>query len=175
MTYYVIKTNPVYNVVPIPINWYGKVNVDDICREQAYKIADRQVLAIEERQYLVWVDLLVQPFPMVSELVKKVMRLYLPHIKSKQVILLNSQNEQMKRYFIPILPRCSGNFKRSCEDECELAVKPRDYAWVKDMDAFYVKDTYGRLHILASLFLVESILRRGAKGIWLDEIKIIEE
>lgn len=175
MTYYVMRTNPVYNVLPVPMNWYGKININHICKEQEYEIANRQVITIEESQYLVWVDLIVQPFPLVSELVKDVIRLYLPHIKSKQVILLDSQNEQMKRYFIPILPRCTGDFKRSQNDECMLVVKSQDYAWIPDANIFYVQDAYGRLHILASLSLVESILRRGAKGIWLNTIKIIEE
>ena len=175
MTYYVMRTNPIYNVLPVPINWYGKINVDDICKEQAHQIADRQVLAIETRENLIWVDMIDQPFPLVNEVIKDVMRLYIPQLKSKQVILLDSQQEQMNRYFIPILPRCCAALKIGQGGANKLLVDLQEYIWIPDMDAFYVQDSYGKLHVLISLSMAESILRRQAKGIWLEEIEIEKE
>lgn len=175
MTYYVMRTNPIYNVPPVPINWYGKINVDDICKEQAYQIADRQVLDIETRENLIWVDMIDQPFPLVNEVIKDVMRLYIPTLKSKQVILLDSQQEQMNRYFIPILPRCCADFKIEQGGANKFLVDLQKYIWIPDTDAFYVQDSYGKLHVLVSLSMAESILRRQAKGIWLEEIEIEKE
>lgn len=175
MTYYVMKTNPIYSVLPVPINWYGKINVDDICREQAYKIADRQVLAIETRENLVWVDMLDQPFPLVNEVIKDVMRLYIPQLKSKQVILLDSQQKQMNRYYIPILPRCCAALRVEQGDGNKLLVDLQKYIWIPATNAFYVQDSFGKIHVLISLPMAESILRRQAKGVWLEEIEIGKE
>lgn len=103
-----------------------------------------------------------------STMVRDVTRMYDPLIDMKEIILLDAERRKSKLYFLPILEEVE-----CLEETFGLKRKTRDisldYDKVKDKFVFIAKGNKSR-YIVGNLEWVESLLKRGATGVGLQEI-----
>lgn len=168
MKYFVISLETVYTDVPQIVNWYEKINPKWINKEEAYRLPSRELLFISSQERVVYTDILTKPFFLISLMVRKVTQMYDPLIDMKEVILLDAKRKESKLYFLPILEEVEcleHDFLVSGKAEDILL----DYEIIKNKTIFTVKGKHGR-YIVGSLEWVESLLKRGATGIGLQEI-----
>ncbi len=118
-------------------------DLDVYCRE-FYRIPDLVTFVVDVGEYTVLPDIFVKPFPMVSEMVMEVMELYRIQLPFRRVVLSARNSGEYRRYFLV------------CPDEDTETIF-RDFQLRRAGE-----DT---IQCTASLDFVESILRRGGKGI----------
>lgn len=168
MKYFAISLEEAYTDVPRIINWYEKINPKWINRDDAYHLPSRELLFIGTQNRIIYTDILVKPFFLVSTMIHDVILMYDSLIDMKEIILLDTERQKSKLYFLPILEEVE-----CLEETFPSNEKTRDilleYDKVKDKSIFTIKVRQGR-YVIGSLELVESLLKRGATGIGLREI-----
>ena len=108
------------------------------------------MMAVQMGEYAIFPDIFSQPYLMVSEMVMQVMKLYQMEPFYRKVILSDENSEQYKAYFLLYFDR-----------QAVLLHRDFIYEWTPEY----------KINCMISLDFAESILRRGAQGIQLKEIK----
>lgn len=177
MKYFLLKTDPIYITSPDIINWFGKINKHDIHPERAYKLPKREIFFIRKNPNTIFTDIISQPFFLVSEIVKDVISMYEKGVIYKEVILLDPKYEKCKRYFLPILPeiKCLSDSSSLNLDKSFIRHAVFLPSKVEGHAIFKITGINSDSYIAGNLELVESILKRGAVGVGLEEVEIEKE
>lgn len=172
MKYFVISTATACVDAPRLRNWYGKINPRWINSKDAHQLPSRELFFVEEQERVVFTDILSKPFFMVSEMVSRVILMYEPLTKMKEILLLDEKNKKSERYFLPILDEvdCMTNDSEFNADKSIIKRGILNYETVKDKAIFVIGGVKGR-YVVGNLEFVESILKRGARGVGLQEIE----
>ena len=98
--------------------------------------------------------------------------MYDPLVEMKEVILLDSERRESKLYYLPILEELEAVEEMHLspfnkQEENSMLVDGK----ISDKSIFIVKGKLKK-YIICNLELIESLLKRGAVGIGLQEIKI---
>ncbi len=128
-----------------PVSW----DLDVYCRE-FYRLPDLITFIVDVGEYVVLPDIFVKPFPLVSETVMELMELYRIQLPFRRVVLSVRSSKEYKRYFLV------------CPDDKTETIY-RDFQLKRVLE-----DT---IQCTASLDFVESILRRGGRGIEIKGIR----
>ena len=168
MKYFQLLLNDRYDVMPCINGWAQKYDTRFINEKDCHKLPSRDLLFVEPNRDTVFPSVVNFPFFLVTETVFDAVKLYEPGIVSKEVVLLDGQYAKSEVYFMPILKSV----------DC---LHP-DTVWKSDRKTFNKivldRDKLGKEAIfrpagashtiaIARFDLIESILRRGAKGIGL--------
>lgn len=148
MKYFRIGSENNGNVLPHIKNWMEKIDYHSIQTGDILKLPNRTLLYVENHQETVFADILETPFFLVSDMVWKVMKQYEENIRGKQIVLLDDIYGIVKIYHIPILMGYEARIP------------------------FFQEKSNGKNSMIGRLDFVESILRRGAKGLRLQEIQV---
>lgn len=172
MKYFVISTAADCVDAPRPRNWYGKIKPQWINPQNAHLLPNRELFFVEEQEQVVFTDILSKPSFMVSEMVSKVILMYEPLTKMKEILLLDGKSKESERYFLPILEEvdCMTNDSEYNADKSIIKRGILNYETVKDK-AIFVIGGVKRQYVVGNLEFVESILKRGARGVGLQEIE----
>lgn len=136
-----------YNTAVIPTNL-------DTYIKRFYALPDSVIIPIDMKEHAVFPDIFLKPYPMVSEIVMDVMRMYRVEPFFRRVILSARNRDEYKQYFL-------------------LYVDEKTIPLFRD---FEIKRTSkNELTCIISLDFAESILRRGTRGIVLSEIGAVSE
>ena len=127
---------------------------------------------ISHQDRVVYTDVLMKPFFLISALVRDVLLMYDPLVEMKEVILLDSERRESKLYYLPILEELEAVEEMHLspfnkQEENSMLVDGK----ISDKSIFIVKGKLKK-YIICNLELIESLLKRGAVGIGLQEIKI---
>ena len=77
MRYFLLKQDPAYQAVaPAVLKWHHKIDVRRIQRMHAADFPEVQLLLIDGDGRIVFPDVIVFPFLLVSEMVRDVIRMY---------------------------------------------------------------------------------------------------
>lgn len=168
MKYFIVKIDKQFIHAPSIINWFEKINVDLFCKEREQEIPKDIVLKMKSDPECEQTDIISHPVFAVSELVKEVLSLYEPNTIWEEMMLYSTKDQNACLYFIPILDDID------CVDESSVAKNQLvlNEALIRDKSIFQVEYT-GKNHIIMRLDLVESLLRRDAKGIQLTEVLVV--
>lgn len=176
MKYFLLKMDPQFDTAPEIIDWFKRIDRRNICLGKSHNIEKRQLFFIKENPHTVFPDILSFPFFMVTEVLRDVIRMYEPNTIFKEIVLLDCKYAETCTYYIPILeyvdclePSSRFSRDRSTIFDCIISRKK-----VADYTIFYLAEV-GNLYTVARLDIVESFLRRGAKGISLCEVKTVYE
>ena len=171
MKYFILEAMPDYTDAPFVQDWYSKIDIRDISPQGFWKLADRTLFKVAPNQNMVFADILMSPFFMVTIEMKRVLEMYDTHIRTKQAVLLDSESGLSEVYYIPLLkvvdclsPKSQLNIDRSIIKKAVLQLDK-----IKDVAIFKiggVKSTY----IAARMDVVESLLRRSPRGISLTAV-----
>lgn len=173
MKYFLIKSDPQFDTAPDIKDWFGRIDRKNIRQGYSHKIDDRQLFFIQPNQNTCFIDILSFPFFMVTEELKDVIKAYEPHTLFKEIVLLDQQNAKSGIYHLPILEYvdCLADSSKLTLDRSVIMKAVINLDKIGDRSIFYV-ESVGNLHIIARLDIVESFLRRGAKGLLLEEVEI---
>ena len=76
MKYFKIQDSPELKYAPQIKNWYGSFDVRDIRIDRFYKLPKMQLFPIEPSENLIFTDIILFPFLLVSPLVYDVIQMY---------------------------------------------------------------------------------------------------
>ena len=174
MRYFFIEPDKNYSTIPTIKNWYNKVPIRQLEREGLKILPRRCLYRIEEADNLYYVDILFHPFPMVSSLVKSVIELYEPMLQWKQVILLHQKQGRVEIYYIPLLEEKEYVYEKTkfTLTHNKLLKLTLEQKKLGDTAVFFLKKESYHFMILR-LDVLESLLRRNAKGFLLQEAECI--
>lgn len=155
--------------------WHEKLDIRDISLEGAYKIPKRELMFIEDNPNTIFTDIISNPFYLVSDKVKKTIRMYEPNIILKEVILLDPIFEKTERYFLPIFEEVECLAEESVFNLNHSMIKKiiLDKSKVEDRSIFRIANV-SKHYVVGNLDIVESILKRGCLGLQLTEIEVKE-
>lgn len=173
MKYFFMGTDLKYCNSPIITGWYDKMDVRDVHSERAYRLPRRELLFIKEYENTVFTDIISSPLYLVSELVKDVILLYEPATIMKEIVLLDRRREKVKRYFLPIFREivCLSDQSETSRDGRHPIRCVIKEGRVSGCSIFRISGLHQQ-YVAADLEIVESILKRGARGIGLQEIDV---
>jgi len=173
MRYFIIGQDETCIDAPKIMNWFDVLDVRKIRRGQSHAIPYRMVLDIQPSEDTYFTDIVSKPFFLCTEVVKEAVKIYESDIIHKQIMLYDLKNRLSELYFLPILDivDCLSDKSELNRDRSVIHRAVLDESRLPDSTIFRlggVNSTY----IVARLDLVESILRRGVKGISLKEVEI---
>ncbi|BCJ93045.1 hypothetical protein acsn021_06140 [Anaerocolumna cellulosilytica] len=163
MRYFLIKTDRRVSDAPNIINWVSKINPAYLKVGSYYKIDNRTVLEIESNKNTVFTEIITFPFLLISKKIKEIIAKYEPTLKYKEIILLDSDNNLMQVYYMPILEEIDclteGTVFNLDHSVIEHGVIQRNK--VGECSIFSLAEVKNR-YIAVRLDVLESILRRDA-------------
>lgn len=134
--------------------WENQINPQWVCFEELHRIPQRNDLSVKEENGCPLPDIITAPFLLVSEMVYQVLKMYGEEPYYRDVVIVNEGNQRHSHYYLLLL--------RSGEEDKNII----------EYGSMFYKNVAGKQEIIVNLDFAESILRRGAVGIWLQEITL---
>lgn len=144
---YLVLTVQKGNPLPQIVNWYGKLDVRKLNRRDYREIPRRLLLEMRTGMDVIYPDILIDPVLMVSEEVMEIIHLYDSRIPYIFLVLHDTQKDESKSYYCPILEEGNAGEKEVL---------------------YRIKNIYG-YEIRICEELAESLLSRGAIGLELSK------
>ena len=141
-------------------------------RDKAYHLfPDITTLPIYEGSAIDFVDILSSPFLLVSELCFDVIKMYHPYTRSKKMVLMNKDTNKV--YHLPLIPRisCLTENSKLNIDKSYIECAELEYEKVKRHELFYIGDSTSNYAVIR-LDMLESMLKRGARGFGIKEVDV---
>lgn len=174
MRYFLIKEDPKITQRPFILSLHEKLDIRLIHPETAHKLPDRELAFIRSHPETVFTDIISSPLFLISEKIKKTVNMYEPRIPMKELVLLDKVNGKAERYFLPIFEEidCLGEGSIFNLDHSELRKIVLEQSKIGEHSIFRIAGV-GKQYIVGNLDIVESILKRGCMGIWLEPLEYI--
>lgn len=174
MKYYLMNWEESGNPVPRIRNWSKQLDYHAVQKRQFDCLPNRSILHIEENPHTVFADLIETPFLLMSEMVWDVAKTYGACTKGRQMVLLDGVNGFAEIYYMPLLKPCSCLSESTVFNNDHSVIhrlvmdKKKEKQWLPVFRVAEMEKDY----VIGRLDFVESILRRGAKGIRLTELVV---
>ena len=167
MKYFEIQDSSELKYAPRLKDWFGRFDVRDIRIDTFPKLPDMQLFTIEPSENTIFTDIILFPFLLVSPMVQDVIKMYRERCFFRKVILLDQKNmeSRLSRY-IQIRRIQYINGKGIPE-----TLNTRGEKVELDRNLFWVRDSKKR-HIILSLDMTESLIRRGITGLGICEVEL---
>lgn len=162
------------NHIPYGINVNRAVDLRYANRMNAYRIPNCCVVDMKTPMEVFFPDILIEPFLMVSEEVADVMEMYTPKTFFKTIYLLETESEIHATYFMPFVEEveCLSEQTKKSRGGTELLDIVLRTEAVADKPIFRIAG-YTHAYLIVRLDAIESMLRRGIRGITLKELTVI--
>lgn len=174
MKYFLISWEVQGNPVPRIVNWKERVDYHAIQTGNLEKLPRRTLLYIENNPDTVFSDIIMSPFFLVSDRVWDVIKMYGLGRKGRQMVLLDGVYGFAEIYYVLQLTECECihadtqfNNDGSVIRKLVLNKEKSD-----GYPPFFRVAGLQKDYVIGRLDFVESILRRGAKGIKLVELEL---
>ncbi len=173
MNFFLLGCEMQGNPVPRVVSWRDRMDYHAVLHRELGRLPERSLLYIEPDPETLFADILTAPFFMVSDMVWEVMGMYGLGRLSRQVILLDSVNRRAESYRMPQLQECRCLQEASVRNKNSGALEKIvvDGAQQEALPAVFRLAGEERDYVVGRLDFVESILRRGARGIRLEELE----
>ncbi len=175
MKYFLVSEDERYqnkaSITNVPMN---QIRIEYLRDKKYHLFPAITILPIYSSKEIDFLDLVCFPFFMVSDTFMSTLKIYLPFLKSKTIILENANGH--KTYKLPLIPRINcltQNSKLSIDKSC-IEYAELDYSKVKNHSVFYIGDIT-KNYVVMNLDILESVLKRGIRGISIKEIDVTEE
>lgn len=175
MKYFILRQDEQFQNGPVLGSWKESMNQNWLCKDDFYKINERQVVSITTTVNTVFPAIITSPYLIVSEKVLSVIRLYGDMALTKDVVLVDSLRQVIKPYFLTLLDEVEAeNYDERCEKGTKSTITLKQKGSPLITKNIFIIELSGRKEIIVNLDLAESILRRNAMGICLEEVEILE-
>lgn len=174
MKYFIVKQDNEYKNAPRFINWFQNYDMESYEAGHYSRLPDRKVIEIEPNANTTFIDVLSNPFFLVSKEIKKVLSLFEPNMEFRQILCLDRKNQLGHQYFLPCLPfiSCISPKSQFNLDHSMLLKPVLEEEKIPDKGIFILGDVKSR-YVVMRLDVVETILRKKVYGIELEEVEII--
>lgn len=152
MRYFILRQHPFFSERFRLNDWQDKINPKWLCFQNFYKTPRRSVFTATMGENVPFPDIVTAPFLLLSNLIINVAELYGDPVYRRDIIIINEQDQQSRQYHLTML---------------ETAEQGR-ILW-RESNLFCM-NINNQKEILVSQDFAESILRRGAVGVELEEI-----
>ena len=173
MKFFLTETNT-RNRLPYGINANRAVDVRYANRKSSYRIPNCCVVDMKTPSEVFFPDIITEPFLMVSREVAEVIEMYTPGTIFKTIYLLETESEINATYFMPFVEEveCLSEQTKKSRGGTELLDIVLRTEAVADKPIFRVAG-YTHAYLIVRLDAIESMLRRGIRGITLKELTVI--
>ena len=175
MKYFVMQDTPELKYAPKLKNWYGKFDVRDISLDGFPKLPNIQQFAIEQSDNTTFTDVILFPFLLVSPIFKDVINLYRERCFFCNVLLTDQVKRESKMYYLPVLDEATNIEIRKKEYKDGVCISGNDESEDEGIDLnrhfFWIRDS-GKRHIILSMDMAESLIRREITGLGLCEVEL---
>lgn len=151
--YFIMRQNTFFSERFRLNEWQEKINPKWLCFQDFYKTPRRCILTASIGENVPFPDIVIAPFLLLSNLMMDVVKLYGEPVYKRDVIIISEHNQQSKQYYLTMLETAGQG--RILLEESNL----------------FCMDIKNQKEIVVSQDFAESILRRGAVGIDLEEIE----
>lgn len=129
---------------------------------------------LEENQDTLFSDVIEKPFLLVSKMFWDVSKMYDVPVRGKEMVLLDGANGFAEIYYMPVYPRyhCLSEETVFNNDYSVIQELILDKEKIKYVPPVFEVAEVEKDYLICRLDFIESILRRGAKGIKLAELKV---
>lgn len=175
MDYFIITQDKRYTDAPNIINWFDKIDVKNICPARSYYLPKRLLLEIRNNPEVVFTDIVSFPFFLVSDICKQMIQKYEPRTPFKQIVLMDMKTHKMSLYHLPILKKidCLSTDSVLNQDKSVIEKMVLQKDRIEGLSIFQIDGVKSNYTVIR-LDLLESILRRGAKGIAIEQVEVRE-
>lgn len=172
MRYFLMKEDKQYRNTPEVINWYQKTQARLLAQGEYGMVPERVLFTVQGKEEIYYPEILFHPFFLVGKEVKHLLELYEPNYGYKEVIYLHQKAKHVEEYFHPILPKldCLSKESEYNMDHSAVTRIVLNLQKTGDKTIFAINGVKDR-HIIVRLDLVESIMRKRAKGFRLEEVE----
>lgn len=172
MKYFEVQDTPELKNAPRLMNWYGRFDVRNICPEGYPKLPERELFFIEPSENTIFTDIILFPFLLISPMVRDVIQMYREPCFYRDIVLLDQSSGLSKIYHLLVLDetRQLQLISRQYRDGICLSGLDAAKKGVNiDRNFFWVRDAFKR-HIVISMDMAESLIRRNITGLGLEEV-----
>lgn len=129
---------------------------------------------LEENQHTLFSDVIEKPFLLVSKMFWDVSKMYEVPVRGKEMVLLDGVNGFAEIYYMPVYPQyhCLSEETVFNNDYSVIQELILDKEKIKYVPPVFEVAEVEKDYLICRLDFIESILRRGAKGIKLAELKV---
>jgi len=158
--------NPNYVSAPQILNGFDEIQKRDLTLRKHENIKKQVLLYVKSHEEKVFADILTSPFFLMSEKMHRIAKKYEPTMVSKQVALVDKDNQAAELYYLPILPRidCISPQSELNNGKTKFITPVIDPHRTLHKHIFWLKGFNSDLPVI-TLDLAESFLRRDLKGI----------
>lgn len=176
MRYFLVKQDKSYTKAPRLVNWFGKIKTECICPGTYSQLEEDYVLMIESKENVEYSDLIMEPFYMISNMVKYVLTAYEPNLTYTNLYLVDKKGKTAYEYYIPHLKEydCLTAKSKMEFQRTQLTYGEMDLSKLGDHSIFYLAGM-AKKHLVIREDLAESLLRRGFYGVDLQRLDTINE
>lgn len=157
-------------VAPVPKNWYGKLDKKTLQGKHVYDMPKHLIFLTENHMQMVFTDVITFPCFMVSKMVRDVLVKYDSALRFARIVLYSRERKKSMAYYLPFLKQEKPVRLVKGAGGMEIAMEKEATAEKIILEAEDINRTY----VIVRMDVLESILRRGAVGIGLREVCIIE-
>ena len=174
MKYYLLNWQEEGNLLPRIRDWTKRLDYQAVRKKELEKLPERVVLFLEENPEVLLSDIIEKPFFLVSKMFWEVSKMYEVRIYGKEVVLLDGINGYAEIYYLPVFPShtCLSSLSVFNNDSSVLHKIVLDKEKLQYAPPIFSIEGIEKTYLVGRMDFVESILRRGAKGIHLTELEI---
>lgn len=172
MRYYLLEADNNFVKIPRFKDFHRHIDVRDLKIGSYYKIPRRMLFRIEEEQDTLFVDTIINPVFIVSELLHKLLSKFEPNLNFKEFILLDQKYGKTETYYLPTLEEvdCLSDKSEFNLLHNELTKIIINKEKVQDKSIFTISGVEKR-YVITRIDVVESMIRRNATGFTITEIE----
>lgn len=163
MRYFTIEMDKNVTHAPYIINWMKQVPPNLLTRHGQFSIPNRQILDLKPQKDTAFLPVLTTPFLLLSEEIYKILKIYEPNCKYRQMVLMDSKYNYAKLYYFPLLEEydCLTDGTTYNFDKSDVLEGVLDESKIGDKCIFTLGNISSR-KVVVRLDFLESILRRKA-------------
>lgn len=176
MRYYLIGQDKGYAKVPKMLDAFKRLSANQSRPPSQENLERRTIITMNSEPDTISPDIFMGTFFLISEEMKECMALYEPNMNFKEIILLDKKRKVMQNYFLPQIVEldCLTENRGFGFGHYELKNIEIDEKKLRDKAIFRLAGIE-KDYFIMRLDLLESILRRGAKGITAEEVQVRSE
>ncbi|SFR63885.1 hypothetical protein [Anaeromicropila populeti] len=176
MRYYIIEQDKMFTNAPHILNWFGKIDVEKMKMGSYSLLKESYLLKIRGNADVDFIDVISEPFFLVTNMVRFVMQAYEPNLTFTDCNLFHGEQKAFGEYYIPHFAEYNCLTEKSQVNRDRSVVEHAEIDLHKIMDkSVFVLEGLGKKHVVVRDDLLESLLRRGLRGAKVRKVNTIHE
>lgn len=173
MRYYMIEQERKDMSIPTLKNWFRRLTEGHERAPDVDSLVDRELFVVDAKDNAIYPSIILFPFVMLSEELKKCLSLYEPNMIFKEIVLLDQKRRDVHVYFHPVLKNvdCLSEKSEYGFGHVELIKIDLEEEKIPDK-VFFRIDGPEKDYYIIRLDALESFIRRGMNGIKIKEVSV---